>query len=29
MRSEAGLGLKLAATAGLLFLHLPMAFVLL
>jgi putative spermidine/putrescine transport system permease protein len=29
MRSEAGLGLKLAATAGLLFLHLPMAFILL
>ena len=29
MRSEAGLGLKLAATAGLLFLHLPVAFVLL
>ena len=29
MRSEAGLGLRLAAWAGLLFLHLPMAFILL
>jgi putative spermidine/putrescine transport system permease protein len=29
MRSEAGLGLKLAAAAGLLFLHVPMAFILL
>jgi putative spermidine/putrescine transport system permease protein len=29
MRSEAGRGLKLAAVAGLLFLHLPMAFILL
>ena len=29
MRSEAGLGLRLGAVAGLLFLHLPMAFILL